>query len=110
MDFRTCFMSIIEFCFAKVRISERNTKGKRKFFFLFPNESTFDHSSNLQISEQNAKKKTKFFAYLYRNDKAFFCQNSIWEGTLRFSEEGCFILDGSAEMTDAEAFHSCLTG
>ena len=27
---------------AKVRISEQNTKGKAKFFFLFSSESTFD--------------------------------------------------------------------
>ena len=101
-------MSIIEFCFAKVRISERNTKGKRKFFFLFPNESTFDHRSKLQIGEQKAKKK--FFAYLYRNDKAFFCQNGIGEDALCFLEESCLIPDRSAEMTNAETFHPGITG
>ena len=29
------------FAGAKIRISERNTKGKQKFFLLFPNESIF---------------------------------------------------------------------
>ena len=39
---------------AKVRINERNAKGKLKFFFSFPSESTFG-VAKVRISERKTK-------------------------------------------------------
>ena len=46
-----------QFHAAKVRISEQNTKGKPKFFFLFSNESTFE--VNLKGTKKSEKEKSE---------------------------------------------------
>ncbi len=44
---------------AKVRINERNAKGKLKFFFSFPSESTFG-VAKVRISERKTNPFSSF--------------------------------------------------
>ena len=52
---------------AKVRINERNAKGKLKFFFSFPSESTFG-VAKVRISERKPN-----FLHLLFKEKSIFC-------------------------------------
>ena len=52
---------ILLFAAAKVRISERNTKEKRKFFLLILNERTFEVISKVRRKAQMKKCQCAFF-------------------------------------------------